>query len=66
MSSVTPIKVTPLGGITGPLLSSVLGLVDGAVSPLLNTVLTSLGIRLDTVEIRPTTRPACNEPVLRD
>lgn len=66
LASITPIKVTPLGAIAGPLLASVLGLVDTVLNPLLNPILQSLGIRLGTVEIRPVTRPACNEPVLRD
>lgn len=63
LASISPIKAA---GISTGLLSSVLGLVDGLVSPLLNAVLTSLGIRIGTVEIRPTTLPACNEPALRD
>ena len=70
LSSITPIKINvlglPVGGLLGGIVQPLLGIVDGLLSPLLNPVLESLGIRLGTVEIRPTTRPACNEPVLRD
>lgn len=72
LSSITP-KVTVTAGVVLNLSSLIsgtvvplLGVVDGVVSPLLTSVLSSLGIRLGTVEIQPTTRPACNEPVLRD
>jgi uncharacterized membrane protein len=72
LSSITP-KVTVVAGVvlnlsslTSSVVVPLLGVVDGVVSPLLNTVLTSLGVRIGTVEIRPTTIPACNEPVLRD
>ena len=72
LSSITP-KVVVTAGIVLNLSSVIsgtvvplLGVVDGVVSPLLTSVLGSLGIRLGTVEIAPTTRPACNEPQLRD
>lgn len=66
LSSITPVKVTPLGAIGGTLLSTLLGVVDTAVSPLINAVTASLGVRVGTVTIAPTTRPACNTPVLTD
>jgi uncharacterized membrane protein len=72
LSSITP-KVTVTAGLVLNLSSLIsgtvvplLGVVDGVVSPLLTSVLGSLGIRLGTVEIQPTTIPACNEPQLRD
>jgi uncharacterized membrane protein len=69
LSSITPIKIVVIGLNVGGLLSGIvqplLGIVDPLVSAILNPVLQGLGLRLGTVEIQPTTRPACNEPVLR-
>lgn len=70
LSSITPIKIKLIGLNVGGLLTGIvqplLGLIDPLVSPILNAVLESLGLRLGTVKIQPTTRPACNEPALRD
>lgn len=70
LASVNPIKVKVIGLQVGDVLTGIvqplLGVIDGLLNPLLNPVLESLGIRLGTVQVRPTTRPACNEPGLRD
>jgi uncharacterized membrane protein len=55
LASVTSSLVVPLLGVTDPLLTAVL-----------TPVLQSLGLRLGTVQIRPISFPACNEPALRD
>jgi uncharacterized membrane protein len=70
LASVTPIKIEViglnLGGLLGGVVTPLLGIIDGLLNPLLNPLLQSLGLRIGTVEIQPVTRPACNEPVLRD
>lgn len=78
LASLTPLNVTSTGllsllglgttisSLTSSVVRPLLGTIDSLVSPLLNGILSSLGLRLGTVEIAPVTRPACNEPVLRD
>jgi uncharacterized membrane protein len=69
LQNTTPIKTEviglPISGLSN-LLNTVLSGVDGHLNTILNPVLTGLGLRLGTVEIRPTSRPSCNELVLRD
>jgi uncharacterized membrane protein len=69
LQNTTPVKTEvlglPLGGLNN-LLNTLLSAVDGHLNTILNPVLTGLGLRLGTVEVRPTSRPSCNELVLRD
>ena len=55
-----------LGNVLSLVVNPVLAVLDPMLNGIVDGVLTSLGIRLGTVEIRPTTLPACNEPFLRD
>lgn len=56
----------PLGDVLNNVVKPVLATLDPILNGIVDGVLTSLGIRLGTVEIKPTTIPACSEPFLRD
>lgn len=69
LQSITPIKTEviglPVSGLNN-LVNTVLSSVDGHLNTILAPVLTGLGLRLGTVELRPTTRPSCSPLALRD
>jgi hypothetical protein len=69
LAQISPTKVTVLGlpvQSLNSVVNSVLNNIDGLTNAMLAPVLTSLGFRLGTVEIQPTTRPSCNDVALRD
>jgi hypothetical protein len=69
LQSISPIKTQviglPVSGLNN-LINTVLSGVDGHLNTILSPVLTGLGLRLGTVELRPTTRPSCTPLALRD
>ncbi|MFL6089765.1 MAG: pilus assembly protein TadG-related protein [Aeromicrobium sp.] len=70
LSSITPIKIALSGLNVGGLLDSVvkplLGIIDPLVSNLVRPMFENMGISIGTVRVQPTSRPACNNPLLRD
>jgi uncharacterized membrane protein len=69
LQTTSPVKIQVLGlplGNLNSLLNTVLSSVDGHLNTILAPTLSGLGLRLGTVEIRPTTRPSCTPLALRD
>jgi uncharacterized membrane protein len=69
LQSISPIKTQVIGlpiSQLNNLINTVLSGVDGHLNTILAPVLTGLGLRLGTVELRPTTRPSCTPLALRD